>query len=176
MGQSNSRRQKRQKEQAAARRAAASKPVPAGLATFDDVLDGVVVRDDLDLPEIQAARGWEMPEINFMLTPGGMLRPDGAPPLVQKAKTVRVPGPLNAHILMFQARHGGDRYFSFEKTAMAMWRLLMSEEHAANELALWTARQTGVPAQPVMGPLYRKVLAELEEMRREDSGEIFDEG
>lgn len=116
----------------------------------------------------------EPEEINFMLVPGGLLRPEDAPPLGEKPKTVRVPGPLNAHVVYFQARHGAKR-FSFVKVALAMWRLLLREEHAAMEAARREQAVTGVPAQPKMGPLYKALRDELELMRREESGEIFDE-
>lgn len=153
MGESAARKLRRQKEQAASRQAAASTAAP----------------------KRPKSRVEEPEEINFMLSPGGLLQPEGAPMLVRKAKTVRIPGPLNVHLQTFQARHGGERVFAFERTAIALWRMLLREEHDARESARREMAATGLPAQPVMGPLYRAVLAEMEEMRREDSGEIFDE-
>ncbi|MFD8650662.1 hypothetical protein [Streptomyces mirabilis] len=157
MGESAKRRARRQKEHAAARSSAAAP------------------RGTLAAPSAPfTAAEPEPEEINFMLTPGGLLRPEGAPPLSEKPKTVRVPGPMNEHVVYFQARHGSKR-FSFVKVCLALWRVLLREEHEALEAARREAAATGVPAQPVMGPIYRALRDELELMRREDTGEIFDD-
>lgn len=116
---------------------------------------------------------WEPEEINFMLAPGGLLQPEDAPLLVRKAKTVRVPGPLNVHVGSFDARHASR--FSFERATLGLWRVLLREEHHALEVARHETAVTGVPAQPVMGPFYKALREEMELMRREESGDIFDE-
>ncbi|MFJ4902785.1 hypothetical protein [Streptomyces sp. NPDC088727] len=107
-------------------------------------------------------------EIDFMVPPGGLMQPEGAPPLAEKAKTVRVPGALNVHVIGFQGRHGVKRY-SFVKVCLAMWRLLLREEHAELERARAAQRQTGLPAQPRMGALHKALIRELEEMRLDGS-------
>lgn len=163
MGESNSRKARRQREQQQSRHAArqtapeAAPPAPAKAKA----------------PTKKAAT-WEPEEVNFLITPGGLLQPEGAPLLAEKPKTVRVPGPLNVHLGGFQARHGAKR-FSFQGATNAMWRMLLREEHEAYERARHEASVTGVPAQPKMGPLYRGLRAEMERMRREESGETFDE-
>ncbi|MDQ1041484.1 hypothetical protein QFZ75_007986 [Streptomyces sp. V3I8] len=109
-------------------------------------------------------------EINFQVTPDGMMRPVGAPPLAETPKTVRVPGPLGVHLGYFQARHGVKRW-AFARVALAAWRLLMREELACYERAWREQERTGQPVQPVMGPLYQALAEEMESMRREGSGE-----
>ncbi|MFI0966989.1 hypothetical protein ACH4S8_37245 [Streptomyces sp. NPDC021080] len=175
MGESESRRQRRQKAREEAARpkpgpppAKKAPPPAAPPATLEDILDAEIVDEDEDvqnLPEVHG-RDWMRREINFQVPPGDLLRPVGAPPLVRRAKTVRVPGELGLHVGGFQARHG-THLFNFERTSLALWRVLLREEHAANELARWATAQTGVPAQPKMGVLYRKLMNELETMREE---------
>ncbi|MET7363171.1 hypothetical protein ABZS76_32705 [Streptomyces sp. NPDC005562] len=114
----------------------------------------------------------EIEELNFLLMPGGVLRPDGAvgsPPM--KQKTVRVSNVMNAHVAVFQSRHPVD----FAPGALALWRVLMREEHANYERAVAASKTTGVPAQPKMGPIYRAFAEELRRMKAEENGDIFDE-
>ncbi|MCX4799653.1 hypothetical protein OG497_38000 [Streptomyces sp. NBC_01242] len=162
MGESNARRLRRQKEQQQARQAA-----------LQDAPAEATLRAAPDSSPTATSDSWEPDEVNFMLTPGGLLQPEDAPPLVRKAKTVRVPGPLNVHVGGFDARHMGR--FNFERSTLALWRVLLREEHRALEVARHETEVTGVPAQPKMGQLYKALRDELELMRREESGEIFDE-
>lgn len=119
-------------------------------------------------PEPVAAAD-EHEEINFMLPPGGMM---GGRMFV-KPKTVKVDGPLNAHLLLFQARYQGQRY-KFQNGTKALWRMLLREEGEMQAEARRLEKESGVPAVPRKGPLMRQFEKELDLMDAEASGEIFD--
>lgn len=155
MGQSATRRKRFEEEQAkrVAREAAAS-PQPAPQAA----------------PAPPKAVQEPFEEINFMLPPGGMM----GGTLYPKPKTVKVDGPLNAHILMFQARHQG-RQHKFQNATKGLWRALLREEDAMMQEAKALQHRTGVPSLPRKGPLLRALERELEQMRAEESGDIFDD-
>lgn len=110
-------------------------------------------------------------EINFLLPPGGMM--GGRTALLKK--TLNVPGPLNAHLLLFQARYQGQRY-KVQNGSLALWRMLLREEAEMRAEALRLQHKTGVPAEPRKGPVMRRFEDELDRMDAEASGDIFNEG
>ncbi|MFD7835519.1 hypothetical protein [Streptomyces sp. NPDC059761] len=111
-------------------------------------------------------------EVNFLLPPGGLLPSEdavkGSP---VKGKTVKVPDALNRHIQDFKNRHDVE----FTKGALALWRALMREDAAMIAEAKEASRKSGLPVAPKSGPIYRAMLAELEMMRDEQSGAIFEQ-
>lgn len=109
-------------------------------------------------------------EVNFLLPPGGMMGGRSVP----LKKSLIVPAPLNAHLLMFQARYQGRRY-KVGNGSLALWRVLLREEHEMVERAKREAKKTGLPPDPEPGPLMRRWLDELDRMDAEESGDIFDE-
>jgi uncharacterized protein YcaQ len=94
--------------------------------------------------------------------------------LAAKPKTVKIDGALNAYLVNFQSRHP-NRWWKFQKASEAMWRLLLAEELATVQAAQRESQRTGVPARRVPGPLERAIADELEQMKAEESGAIFDE-
>lgn len=110
-------------------------------------------------------------EVNFMLPPGGMMGGNRSVPL---KKTLIVPAPLNAHLLMFQVFHQGNQY-KVQNGSLALWRMLLREEHEMVEEARRLAKETGLPADPRRGPVMRRFEQELKRMAAEESGDIFDE-
>jgi len=107
--------------------------------------------------------------INFLLPPGGMMGGRTAP----LKKTLIVPGPLNAHLLTFQARYQGKQY-KVQNGTLALWRILLREEAEMAAEARRLQEETGVPVEPRKGPVMRRFEEELERMAAEESGEIFD--
>lgn len=107
-------------------------------------------------------------EINFLVPPGGMMGGRTAP----LKKTLNVPGPLNAHLLLFQARYQGQQY-KVQNGSLALWRVLLREEHEMAEEARRLSEETGLPADPRKGPVMRRFEQELERMAAEESGSIF---
>jgi hypothetical protein len=112
----------------------------------------------------------ETEEINFLLPPGMMM----GGRMIPRKKTVITEGPMDAHLSMFQGRYQGQRY-KFQNGTIALWRVLLREEHEMVEEARRLQRQTGVPAEPRKGPVMRRFEEELDRMAAEESGDIFDE-
>jgi hypothetical protein len=112
----------------------------------------------------------ENEEINFMLPPGGMMGGN----MFDKPKTVKVDGPLNAHVLQFQARYQKQRY-KFSRGTIALWRMLLREEWEMQAEARRLEKETGVPAMPRKGLLMSRFEQELDRMDAEASGDIFDD-
>ncbi|WP_428957848.1 hypothetical protein [Streptomyces sp. cg35] len=103
-------------------------------------------------------------ELNFQLLPGGLLQAEGAVRAAPvKQKTWRGDNVLNAHIAAFQARNP----CKWSEATTALWRALMEEEHLSIERAKAESEVTGVPARPVLGPVYRAWVDQLDRMKEE---------
>jgi hypothetical protein len=109
-------------------------------------------------------------EINFLLPPGGLMGGN----MIEKKKSVIFPGPLNAHVVQFQAAYQGQRY-KVQNATLALWRVLLEERHQMVQEALAEQARTGVPCMPRTGPFQQAFEKQLDRMDAEASGDIFDE-
>ncbi|MGW9067829.1 hypothetical protein ACWGQT_00055 [Streptomyces yangpuensis] len=110
--------------------------------------------------------------MNFLVPPGEILPAEGAiqtPPV--KGKTVKVSDPLNRHMQDFMARHPVE----FTKGTLALWRALIQEEAVMRQQAATASKAQGVPVSPKSGPIYVAMAEQLQLMKDEQSGAIFDQ-
>lgn len=123
------------------------------------------------VPDLPAAPEPEPEDdgINFLLPPDAMM----GGKMIDKKKTLIVPGPLNAHLLMFQARYQGQQY-KVQNGTLALWRMLLREEAEMRAEARRLQEETGLPADPRKGPVMRRFEQELERMAAEESGSAFE--
>lgn len=114
-------------------------------------------------PPAPAAPAAREEEVDFTLPPGGSVPGARTAPL---KKTLIVPSALNGHLLWFQSRHQGQEH-KVQNGTLALWRVLLREEHEMVAEARRLSEQTGRPAEPRQGPVLRRYLAELERMADE---------
>jgi hypothetical protein len=110
-------------------------------------------------------------KLNFLLPPSGLM---GTRLSVETKKSVKVPGPLNAHLIAFQSEFQGPRY-KVQNGSIALWRALLQERHQMVQEALAEQARTGTPVTPRMGPVQRAFEEQLDLMAAEKSGDIFDD-
>jgi hypothetical protein len=122
-------------------------------------------------PKPRAAKPPEKPQLNFLLPPGG--RMGGR--LMPKRKSVNMDGPMNAHVLDFQAQYQGMRY-KVQNASIALWRVLLEEIYQNRLAAEAEEARTGVPVVPEVGPFQRAFEEQLDRMDAEASGALFEEG
>ena len=114
----------------------------------------------------------DIPEINFEAMPGPLLGTGllGKRGLHKKAKSLRIPATLDAHIAGFLSH---EPHVSFQDATEALWRVMLRAEHEVRERAMAVHRQTGLPVQITHSQIYQLLDQELVEMKAEASTDVI---